>query len=92
MPSGRDQTAAQSGRACLTAAPPPLHNPCCRAVPSPRVQSEVAWLIKAVNPEVPLGEAALGLILEEVGVRRRGLSECGMGAGGDMGRGWALCS
>ncbi len=26
----------------------------------------MAWLIKAVNPDVPLGEAALGLILEEV--------------------------
>ena len=34
------------------------------------MQAEVAWLIKSVNPEVPLGEAALGLILEEV--RRAG--------------------
>ena len=31
-----------------------------------RAQAELSWLIKAVNPEVPLGEAALGLILEEV--------------------------
>lgn len=42
MLSGRDQTAAQSGRACLTAAPPPLHNPCCRAVPSCAVRGGMA--------------------------------------------------
>ncbi|EFN59555.1 hypothetical protein CHLNCDRAFT_138249 [Chlorella variabilis] len=29
-------------------------------------ETEVAWLIQMVNPEVPLGEAALGLIVEEV--------------------------
>lgn len=45
------------------------------------VQAEVAWLIKAVNPEVPLGEAALALILEEVwrgtgSVVWRGVSRC----------------
>ena len=56
----------RTGSRCLTAAaarPPPLSPP-HRSHPPP--QSEVAWLIKAVNPDVPLGEAALGLILEEV--------------------------
>lgn len=40
----------------------------------------MAWLIKAVNPEVPLGEAALGLIVEEV--RRQSLRWVWWGAGG----------
>ena len=35
-------------------------------------QGELAWLVQAVNPEVPLGEAALGLIVEEVRERRGG--------------------
>jgi hypothetical protein len=33
------------------------------------LQAEVTWLLQAVNPEVPLNEAALGLIVEEVSRR-----------------------
>ena len=76
MPSGYEQAAARPCRAGLTAAAAarPGSQPCC---PTPAVQSEVAWLIKAVNPDVPLGEAALGLILEEV--RGSWAAPCGPG-------------
>lgn len=32
------------------------------------LQAEVTWLLQAVNPDVPLNEAALGLIVEEVSI------------------------
>jgi hypothetical protein len=34
------------------------------------LQAELTWLIRAVNPEVPLGKDALGLIVEEVCAKR----------------------
>lgn len=52
-------------RSCSTA-PAAAHPPHSALRPC-SAQAEVAWLIKSVNPEVPLGEAALGLIVEEVG-------------------------
>ena len=44
------------------------HPTCCPH----SLQAEVAWLIRAVNPEVPLGTAAVNLIVEEVRSARQG--------------------
>lgn len=68
----RNQATARPAHPSPTAAAAAARNAATRHL----LQAELGWLLRAVNPEVPLGEAALGLIMEEVRLLCRSVGGC----------------